>query len=126
MRGGGGKKTRPRRTRSGIERPIPLPSPSRQPPPIPLEPVDLLAGLAPGVDLHADRLPPGIDAQAPSEGPTRLTVAEAGKLIRAGDSTVRRLIRTTVLTPVDSKRARRVADVDRAGVPPRSSDKPGE
>src|ERR1051326_9132747 len=116
MQGGGGREARRRRPRPAVE------------PAIPLEPVDLLAGLAPGVDLHADDLPPGIDEEGPSVGatPTRLTVAEAGKLIRAGDGTVRRLIRTDVLTPADPARPRRVGDVDRAGAPPRTSDKPGE
>ena len=116
MRGGGGKRTRPRRARRAVE------------PPIPIQPVDLLAGIAPGVDLRADDLPPGIDAEVPADGATRtrLTVAEAGKLIRAGDETVRRLIRTDMLKPVDPKRPRRFGDVDRAGVPPRSADKPGE
>jgi hypothetical protein len=97
-------------------------------PPIPLDAVDLLAGLAPGVALHADDLPPGIDEEAPSEHatPARVTVAEAGKMIRAGDDTVRRLIRTDVLRPVDPARPRRFGDVGRAGVPPRGSGKPGE
>ena len=122
MRGGGGKGARPRRARRAADPPVPLE------PPIPLEPVDLLAGLAPGVELHADDLPPGIGAAAPSDQPmpARLTVAEAGKLIRAGDGTVRRLIRTEVLTPADPDGPRPLREVDRAGVPPRSSDKPGE
>ena len=116
MRGGGGKKAGPRRTRPAVE------------PPVPLEPVDLLAGLAPGLELQADDLPPGIGEAAPSDQavPARLTVAEAGKLIRSGDGTVRRLIRTEVLTPADPDGPRSLREIDRAGVPPRSSDKPGE
>src|SRR2546428_12070681 len=120
MRGGGGKATRPGRTPRTVEPPVPVEPAIPLEPPIPLQPVDLLAGLAPGVDLHADDLPPGIDEDVPSAGatPTRLTVAEAGKLIRAGDGAVRRLIRTDVLTPVDPARPRRIGDVDRAGVLP--------
>jgi len=34
--------------------------------PIPLDPVDLLAGLAPGVELQTDDLPPGIDPDGPN------------------------------------------------------------
>src|SRR5207247_457756 len=45
---GGRRKARPRAPRAP------------KPAPIALEPVDLLAGLAPGVELHADHLPPGI------------------------------------------------------------------
>ena len=104
--------------------------------PIPLEAVDLLAGLAPGVELCADDLPPGIDPElSDSPTPATVTVAETGRLIRAGDGTVRRLIRTPLLAPDDSpdagggvnKPARsRSGEVDRAGVPPRTPDKPGE
>jgi len=108
----GGKRTRRRATE----------------PPIPLGSVDLLAGLAPGVELAADDLPPGIDAEAESTmaEPASLTVSEAGRLIRSGDGTVRRLIRTAVLTPTEASTPRVEADVDRAGVPPRTPDKPGE
>jgi hypothetical protein len=94
--------------------------------PIPLDPVELLAGLAPGVELCADDLPPGIDPElADAATPATSTVAEAGRLIRAGDATVRRLIRAPLLTPAEPS-ARRPGEVDRAGVPPRTPDKPGE
>jgi hypothetical protein len=94
--------------------------------PIPLDPVDLLAGLAPGLELQADELPPGIDPDGPN-APTEasVTVADAGRMIRAGEGVVRRLIRTTVLVP-DGTATSRADDVDRAGVPPRTPDKPGE
>ena len=94
--------------------------------PIPLDPVDLLAGLAPGLELQADELPPGIDSDGPN-APTEasVTVADAGRMIRAGEGVVRRLIRTTVLVP-DETTTSRADDVDRAGVPPRTPDKPGE
>jgi len=97
-------------------------------PPIPLEPVDLLAGLAPGVELHADELPPGIDDAGGEDVavPATMTVAEAGKLVRAGEGTVRRLIRTPILSANDRASASRVDDVDRAGVLPRTPRKPGE
>ena len=53
----------------------------RSPTPIPLEPVDLLAGLAPGVELHADGL---LEDDDEAERATA-TVAEAGRMIRAGE-----------------------------------------
>ena len=95
-------------------------------PPIPVEPVDLLAGLAPGVDLTADDVPSGLDPDGPSEA--RLTVAEAGRMLRAGDGTIRRLIRTAMLEPAtDGGRGRRPAcEPDRAGVLRRSRTRPGE
>jgi len=95
------------------------------PPPIPLDPVDLLAGLAPGVELHADDTPAGVDAEAPDPAPARLTVADAGKLVRAGESTIRRLIRSPELRPIQPSE-RRDAQPDRAGVLPRTPGKPGE
>jgi len=113
---GGRRKPRPRARRA--------PTPA----PLALEPVDLLAGLAPGVELHADDLPPGIDEESAARTPlpASLTVAEAGRLIRSGEGTIRRLIRTTVLTPEKRPAARERADTDRAGVLPRTPGKPGE
>jgi hypothetical protein len=94
--------------------------------PIPLEAVDLLAGLAPGVELCADDLPPGIDPElSETATPATVTVTETGRLLRAGDETVRRLIRTPLLAPDEPPRPRS-GEVDRAGVPPRTPDKPGE
>jgi hypothetical protein len=96
--------------------------------PIPLEPVDLLAGLAPGVELQVDDLPPGMVEDDPEgSSSTHVTVSDAGRLVRAGEATIRRLIRTPVLRPAepDPRRPART-DVDRAGVPPRTPDKPGE
>jgi len=114
--GGGRRKPRPGRRRAS------------QPAPIALEPIDLLAGLAPGVELRADDLPPGIDEESPARAPlpASLTVAEAGRLIRSGDGTIRRLIRTPGLAPEQRPAARDGADIDRAGVPPRTARKPGE
>jgi hypothetical protein len=101
---------------------------TERPTPLPLEPVDLLAGLAPGVELQADDLPPGIDEETPSDAPlpATMTVAEAGKLIRAGEGTVRRLIRTTVLGAERRPAGHEDAGTDRAGVLPRTPGKPGE
>lgn len=92
-------------------------------PPIPLEPVDLLAGLAPGVTLTADDRPAGIPDNDDA-APATASVAETGKLVRAGDGTVRRLVRGQVIAPPESPVD--VDDVLRAGVPPRTPDKPGE
>ena len=98
-----------RRRRSDTKRPA-------AEPPIPCEPVDLLAGIAPGVELAADE-----DAGEPAS----MTVAEAGKLLRSGDDTIRRLIRTATLRPA-APGAPRTDEVARAGVPPRTRDRPGE
>jgi hypothetical protein len=94
--------------------------------PIPLDPVELLAGLAPGVELHADDVPAGIDPEQATTTPAATTVAEIGKLVRAGEATVRRLIRTAVLRPASATPSEEPADVERAGVLPRTPDKPGE
>jgi hypothetical protein len=93
-------------------------------PPIPLAPVDLLAGIAPGVELTADDLPAGIDADAPS--PATTTVAETGRLLRSGDRTVRRLIRTPGIEPGGRAGDDAPTDLERAGVLPPTPDKPGE
>lgn len=100
----------------------------RSAPPIPTEPIDLLAGLAPGVELAADEVPAGVGAEADAPQEATLTVAEAGRMLRTGDGTIRRLIRTTVLRPDESagRRRRGVADDDRAGVVPRTRQRPGE
>jgi len=63
-------------------------------PPIPLEPVDLLAGLGPGVELVADEVPEDVPVDGGLEDAAVVTVTEVGKLLRQGEPTVRRLIRT--------------------------------
>ena len=68
-------------------------------PPIPLEPVNLLAGLAPGLELVVDDLPAGV-AGAEETQPMTVTVDEIGRLLRCSEATVRRLIRTAVLRPI--------------------------
>jgi len=68
-------------------------------PPIPLDPVNLLAGLAPGLELLVDDLPAGV-AGADETQPMTVTVDEIGRLLRCSEATVRRLIRTAVLRPI--------------------------
>jgi excisionase family DNA binding protein len=68
-------------------------------PPIPLDPVNLLAGLAPGVELVVDDLPRGV-AGAEETEPVTVTVDEIGRWLRCSEATVRRLIRTAVLRPI--------------------------
>jgi excisionase family DNA binding protein len=82
-------------------------------PPIPLDPVNLLAGLAPGVELVVDDLPAGV-AGAEETGPMTVTVDEIGRLLRCSEATVRRLIRTAVLRPivVDGKIRIRRSELD--------------
>jgi len=91
-------------------------------PPLPLAPVDLLAGLAPGVELAADDVPAGIAPRRTARSAST-TVAEVGRLLRTGDGTIRRLIRTTVVRPRERRRA---AEIDRPGVLPRTRRRPGE
>jgi hypothetical protein len=89
------------------------------PPPIPLDPIELLAGLGPGVRLEADDLPAGI-ASVTERTAAETTVAEVGKLLR-GEPTVRRMIRNVALRP------RSAPPDDRTPEPPRHPrDKPGE
>ena len=95
--------------------------------PIALDPVDLLAGLGSGLELQVDDLPAGIDPDAPDTAlPASTTVSDTGRLIRSGDGTIRRLIRTRVLRPSGTSSARVDAERERAGVVPRSREKPGE
>jgi hypothetical protein len=94
-------------------------------PPIPLAPVDLLAGIAPGVELTADDLPAGIHPDDDRPSPATTTVAETGRLLRSGDRTVRRLIRTPGIEP-GGDAGEAPTDVARAGVLPPTPHKPGE
>jgi hypothetical protein len=68
--------------------------------PIPLDALSVLAGLAPGLVLETDDVPAGI-AGATQGLPSTVTVEEVGKMLRCGEATVRRLIRTAVLKPVE-------------------------
>lgn len=92
-------------------------------PPFPIAPVDLLAGIGPGVELHADA--PDVDSTEHVD-PATTTVAETGKLLRSGDSTIRRLIRTAVLRPAESSGDEPPPEPERAGVVPRTRRRPGE
>ena len=85
----------------------------RPAPPIPLDPVSLLAGLAPGLELAVDDLPAGVSG-AEETTPVTVTVDEIGRLLRCSEATVRRLIRTAVLRPivVDGQIRVRRADLD--------------
>jgi hypothetical protein len=91
-----------------------------------MDAVDLLAGLAPDIELTADDLPPGLEPGNVPNGPipATTTVAETGRLLRSGDSTIRRLIRSAGVRPSDGAGER--LEPDRAGVLPRTPDKPGE
>jgi hypothetical protein len=75
----------------------------RKAPPIAIEPVDLLAGLGPGMSLAADDLPAGV-AGAEKPTPTEVGVNDVGRLIRSGEPTVVRLIRTAMLRPKPGRR----------------------
>jgi excisionase family DNA binding protein len=101
----------------------------RGPEPIPLDPMSLLAGLAPGVTLEADTLPAGVVGNAEPQ-PATVSVEEVARLLRCGEATIRRLIRSAVLRPVEIDGATHVrrADVDayRNAFLPRSPRKPGE
>ena len=118
MRRGEGKRTRKR-----------IPSAEERTPPLPLQPVNLLAGIAPGIDLDADDLPAGI-AAAEEKTSATVTVDEVGKMLRCGDATVRRLIQSGVLRPVKEGGKLRVRRSEvlllRAGVLPPTSERPGE
>jgi excisionase family DNA binding protein len=97
--------------------------------PIPLKPVSLLAGIAPGLELETDDLPPGIAGNAEAE-PAYVTVDEVGRLLRMNEATIRRLIRTAVIRPVmvDGKIRIPLKQIEayRSNVHRGTSDKPGE
>ena len=97
--------------------------------PLPVKPVNLLAGIAPGLDLDADDLPAGV-AAAEETTPATVSVEEVGKMLRCGDTTVRRLIQSGALRPIEQRGEVRLRRRDvlalRAGVLPSTPDKPGE
>jgi excisionase family DNA binding protein len=102
---------------------------SEQRTPLPVQPVNLLAGIAPGIDLGADDLPAGV-AGTEAARPATVSVEAVGKMLRCGDATVRRLIQSGVLRPVEERGEVRIRRTEvlalRAGVLPATSDKPGE
>ncbi len=69
-------------------------------------------------------------AGAEATMPATVSVEEVGKMLRCGDATVRRLIQSGVLRPVEGRGKVRVRRTEvlalRAGVLPATSDKPGE
>lgn len=97
--------------------------------PFPLDATSLLAGIGPGVTLESGRLPPN-EAGASEGSDGVIGLDELGRMLRCGEATIRRLIRTAVLEPVetDGRLAVRRADVERylAAVARRSGRKPGE
>jgi len=67
--------------------------------PIPLDPVNVLAGIGSGLTLTADPLPAGI-AGAETEQEAFVSVEELGRMLRIGEESIRKLIRTAVIRPV--------------------------
>ena len=66
--------------------------------PIPLDAMDLLAGLAPDLELETDPLPAGV-AGADDDEAVVATANDIGRLLRQVEPTVRRLIRTARIEP---------------------------
>jgi hypothetical protein len=97
--------------------------------PIPLDPVNLLAGIAPGLELIADDLPPGVAGNEDAEE-AMVTVEDLGRMLRLGETTIRRLIRTAVIRPVlvagEVRIPRSQIEAYQAGLHRSSDDKPGE
>ena len=97
--------------------------------PIPLDPMSVLAGIAPGLELTADDLPPGIAGNTEA-AEALLTVEELGRMLRVGEQTIRRLIRTAVIRPVVVDGQTRIpqsqVDAYRATLHRGGPDKPGE
>jgi len=92
--------------------------------PISLDPLSLIAGIAPGLTLEGTVSPgDGGAAAAP------VSVDEVGRLLRCSEATVRRLIRTAVLRPVGvGERWVRRSDVEsyRQSLHRRVPGKPGD
>jgi Helix-turn-helix domain len=97
--------------------------------PIPLDPVNVLAGIGAGLDLVADPLPTGI-ADAQRAQAASVSVAELGRMLRLGEASIRKLIRTAVIRPVieDGKIRIPLKDIEayRTSVHRGTQGKPGE
>lgn len=97
--------------------------------PFPLDATSLLAGIGPGVTLESGSLPPD-RPEAPAADDGVIGLDELGRMLRCGEATIRRLIRTAVLEPVESggHLTVRRADVERylAAIARRKGRKPGE
>jgi hypothetical protein len=91
--------------------------------PIPLDPLTVITGIAPGVTLEGTVSPDGGVPAVP------ISVDEVGRLLRCSEATVRRLIRTAVLRPVGiGERWVRRSDVEsyRQSLHRRIPGKPGD
>lgn len=97
--------------------------------PIPLDPVNVLAGIGSGLELHAGPTPPGV-AGATREDEAYVSVEELGRMLRLGEASIRKLIRTAVIRPVvrDGKIRIPLRDIQayRASVNRGAPGKPGE
>jgi excisionase family DNA binding protein len=92
--------------------------------PIQLDALNVITGIAPGIELESTLSP---DGSVPSAGP--VSVDEVGRLLRCSEATVRRLIRTAVLRPVGvGERYVRRSDVEsyRRSLHRRLPGRPGE
>jgi len=67
--------------------------------PIPLDPINALAGIGSGLELTAGELPPGIAGNDEAQM-AYVRVEDVGRLLRLGEATIRRLIRTAVIKPI--------------------------
>ena len=97
--------------------------------PIPLDPVNVLAGIGSGLELTTDPTPAGI-AGATAEQEGYVSVEELGRMLRLGEASIRKLIRTAVIRPVidDGKIRIPLKDIQayRASVSRGAPGKPGE
>lgn len=97
--------------------------------PIPLDPVNVLAGIGSGLELGTDPIPAGI-AGAATEQEAYVSVEELGRMLRLGEASIRKLIRTAVIRPVidDGKIRIPLKDIQayRASVSRGAPGKPGE
>jgi excisionase family DNA binding protein len=92
--------------------------------PIPLDPLSLITGIAPGITLEST-----VSKDGSMPAAATLSVDEVGRLLRCSEATVRRLIRTAVLRPVGvGERCVRRSDVEsyRQSLHRRVPGKPGD
>lgn len=97
--------------------------------PIPLDPVNALAGIGAGLELTTDPVPAGLTG-APGEQSGSVSVEELGRMLRLGEASIRKLIRTAVIRPVieDGKIRIPLRDIQayRASASRGTPGKPGE
>jgi hypothetical protein len=87
-----------------------------------LDAIDLLAGLAPELELETDPLPAGV-AGAEDDEAVIVTANDVGRLLRQSEPTVRRLIRTRGIEPTGFPAAEEPTP---GPFVPNTPDKPGE